>query len=139
MLQLTGKTARAVEAVVVVADHLGSPLNSRELSSLLDCPERFLEPMMQKLVRANILVSQRGPGGGYVLARERRRVSLYDILVALEADQEQPGFVSETGKAALSPIFEQLHESRRKQLQEVNLDMLTRRKAVKAATQDFTI
>lgn len=139
MLQLTGKTARAVEAVVVVADHLGSPLNSRELSSMLDCPERFLEPMMQKLVRAGILVSQRGPGGGYLLARERRRISLYDILAALDADQDKPVFVSDTARAMLAPVFEQLQESRRVQLQGVNLDMLTRRKTAKTVAGDFTI
>ena len=37
--------------------------------------------MRQKLVRAGILSGVRGPRGGYLLARERRRISLGEWIV----------------------------------------------------------
>src|SRR5262249_709705 len=43
-------------------------------------PRRYLEPVLQELVRSKILLGIRGPSGGYRLARERRRISLGDIV-----------------------------------------------------------
>ncbi len=61
---------------------------------------RHLEPLLQELVRANILKGFRGPRGGYELARERRRITVSDILKAAdkvgEADAKpraNPSFV----------------------------------------------
>ena len=43
-------------------------------------PRRYLEPVLQELVHQKILVGIRGPSGGYRLARERRQISLGDIV-----------------------------------------------------------
>lgn len=45
-------------------------------------PARHLEPVLQALVREGILKGVRGPRGGYELARERKRISVEDILKA---------------------------------------------------------
>jgi Rrf2 family protein len=43
-------------------------------------PPRHLETLLQGLVHANILKGVRGPRGGYVLARERRRITVGEIV-----------------------------------------------------------
>ncbi|NLW92644.1 MAG: Rrf2 family transcriptional regulator [Syntrophomonadaceae bacterium] len=47
-------------------------------------PMRFLLKIMPSLIKAGIVRSQRGAGGGYTLARSAQEISLMDILEALE-------------------------------------------------------
>lgn len=46
--------------------------------------ENYLEQLMRLLKKANIINSVRGAGGGYVLARDPREISVGDVLRALE-------------------------------------------------------
>ena len=46
-----------------------------------------LEQVLQQLVRADILRGVRGPRGGYRLARERRRISLGEVVRVLLNEQ----------------------------------------------------
>ena len=46
--------------------------------------------MLQALVHAGILKGVRGPRGGYELARERRRISVAEIVGIAEAAEEDP-------------------------------------------------
>jgi len=47
-------------------------------------PMRFLLKIMPSLIKAGIVKSQRGAGGGYALARNPSEISLLDILEAIE-------------------------------------------------------
>jgi Rrf2 family protein len=140
LAHLAPKELNAIEAVVLVAIQPGGKaLNSRDLCELLRCPERFLEPMLQKLVRAGILASQRGPGGGYVLGRERRRISLWDMLVALQPDKNPPSFASQNGKDVLSPVFAAAEASMRDELAQQTLDRMVKAHLLKAPQSMYNI
>jgi Rrf2 family protein len=83
MSLLSRKALLAIAAVTDVALHArGRLVSSRDLAARHDLPARHLEPVLQALVRAGILKGVRGPRGGYELARERKRISLEDILKA---------------------------------------------------------
>lgn len=91
MDSFSSRSFAAVEAVIYIALHSGAePVRSRDICEYQGVAVRYLEPLLQKLVRAGILRGVRGPKGGYFLARERRRISLRDILdcVASKADHE---------------------------------------------------
>ena len=45
---------------------------------------RYLEQIFQRLRRAGLVQSKRGPGGGYTLARAPEEISLREIIEALE-------------------------------------------------------
>src|SRR5215472_13046096 len=80
MIRLTKKLLFAIEAVLDIAYNGGhSPVRSTEITERQGIPRRYLEPVLQELVRHKILLGIRGPSGGYRLARERRRISLGDI------------------------------------------------------------
>ncbi len=80
MLKLSKKLLFAIEAVLDIAYNAGSqPVQSREITQRQGIPRRYLEQVLQQLVRADILTGVRGPKGGYRLARERRRISVGDI------------------------------------------------------------
>ncbi|MEK9676848.1 MAG: Rrf2 family transcriptional regulator, partial [Rhodospirillaceae bacterium] len=81
MLRLSKKMVFAIEAVVDIAYHSsGLPVQSREITRRQGIPQRYLEQALQQLVRSGILTGTRGPRGGYNLARERRRISVGDIV-----------------------------------------------------------
>ena len=80
MFRLSRKTIFAVEAVLDIAyNSRASLVQSGEITKRQGIPKRYLEQVLQKLVKAGILDGVRGPKGGYRLARERRRISVGEI------------------------------------------------------------
>ncbi len=57
-----------------------------EISRKLDIPFHFLTKVLQILTQAGILISSKGPNGGVGLARESSRISLKDIIVAIDGN-----------------------------------------------------
>ena len=89
MLKLSRKTLFAVEAVLDIAYNVvDAPVQSREITERQGIPRRYLEQVLQQLVRAKILTGVRGPRGGYRLARERRRITLGDIVRAIHDEND---------------------------------------------------
>jgi Rrf2 family protein len=96
MSLLPRKSVLAIAAVIDVAlDARNGPVSSRALAKHQHLRPRHLESELQALVREGILKTVRGPHGGYVLAREQRRITAADILrAARTADDESEEPVS---------------------------------------------
>jgi Rrf2 family transcriptional regulator, iron-sulfur cluster assembly transcription factor len=78
---LSRRSVLAVAAVVDVALHSRSaPVGAKVLAKRHKLPPRHLETLLQGLVHAKILKGVRGPRGGYELARERRRITVGEIV-----------------------------------------------------------
>ena len=60
-------------------------MQSSEITRRQGIPRRYLEQVLQQLVRAGVLSGVRGPRGGYRLARERRRISVGEIVRVVRA------------------------------------------------------
>lgn len=122
MLIPSGKLFYAVEAVLYIAYHAkAEPISGSAIAAAQGLPPRYLEPMLQKLVRAGILRGLRGPQGGYLLGRERRRITLADIHTTLDADTALPTKSTPLGTLVLAPVAERLRQSWREQLTTVTL------------------
>lgn len=81
MFRLSRKTLFAIEAVLDIAYNAGAvPVQSREITRRQGIPRRYLEQVLQNLVRAGVLSGVRGPRGGYRLARERRRITVGEVV-----------------------------------------------------------
>jgi Rrf2 family transcriptional regulator, iron-sulfur cluster assembly transcription factor len=118
-----------MEALGFIAMNAGSqPVSAKEICHLLQgISERYLEPIMQKLVHHKILRSIRGPKGGYVLARERRKITLDEIFTLVQSLEEHPAIeYSPLGKNVLCPIWEKVEHSLLEQLQQITLDDVCR-------------
>src|SRR6201991_3338778 len=83
MSLLPRKGLLAIAAVIDVALNARErPVSARRLAARHDLPPRHLEPVLQALVHEGIFNGVRGPRGGYELARDRKRISVADILRA---------------------------------------------------------
>jgi Rrf2 family protein len=92
MSLLPRKGLLAIAAVVDVALNARErPVSARKLAARHNLPPRHLEPVLQALVHEGIFHGIRGPRGGYELARERRRISIADVLRAAGTDDDGEG------------------------------------------------
>jgi Rrf2 family iron-sulfur cluster assembly transcriptional regulator len=78
---LSRRSVLAIATVVDVALHSRSALVvAKALATRHKLPPRHLETLLQGLVHAKILKGKRGPRGGYELARERRLITVGEIV-----------------------------------------------------------
>lgn len=63
-----------------------SPMQIKDISANASIPQNYLEQLLSKLRRANLVTSIRGARGGYLLAKKPEDIKVVDILVALEDD-----------------------------------------------------
>ena len=130
MLTLSNKIMYSIEAVVDIAYYSnGQPVQSQRISSRQRTPGRYLEQSLQKLVKANILTGVRGPRGGYQLARERRRISVGEI-VCIVTDLETENAVennltdSEISGKMLNPMWGKIQNTILEQLDKITIEDL---------------
>ncbi|MEK9722340.1 MAG: Rrf2 family transcriptional regulator [Rhodospirillaceae bacterium] len=129
MIRLPKKVLFAIEAVLDIAYHAGAePVQSREITRRQGIPRRYLEQALQQLVRDGILVGVRGPRGGYRLARERRRISIGDIVrvvQGVDAEAEANDMEgSELGVKVVQPLWAEMQGALMERLDALSIDDL---------------
>lgn len=115
MLKLSRKSVLALEAVLDIAFNAGeSPVQSREITARQGIPHRYLEQVMQRLVRDGILRGVRGPRGGYMLARKSGEITLGDVIrIVNDVDQEEEtaASASELGTKVVGPLWNEIENN----------------------------
>ena len=133
MFRLSRKTLFAIEAVLDIAYNAGPvPVQSREITRRQGIPRRYLEQVLQNLVRAGVLSGVRGPRGGYRLARERRRITIGDVVrVILEmetrADPIEEIDASILGTTIVGPMWEVISQQCMQHLDGITIQDLCNR------------
>ncbi|ACJ00412.1 MULTISPECIES: RrF2 family transcriptional regulator [Rhodospirillales] len=130
MLRLSKKLVFAIETVLDIAYNAGSaPVQSAEITARQGIPKRYLEQVLQALVRAGVLAGVRGPRGGYRLAKERRRITVGEIVrVVRSLEQatdpiEEPAG-SELGMRVVRPLWAELQEEVMQRLDRTSIEDL---------------
>ncbi len=84
-MRLGKASAYAVLAVVHIAEHSdGSPIQGRDIADACNLPAGHLLKILQQLVRTQILISERGPSGGFTLRRAPEKITLLEIIEAID-------------------------------------------------------
>jgi Rrf2 family protein len=66
----------------------GTAVTAKKLAEFYELPAAYLNKQLQALARAGIVMSTSGPRGGFRLARAPERITLLDIVVAIEGADE---------------------------------------------------
>lgn len=74
----------ALKALTFLARSGGEPGQVTAIAEAENIPRKFLEAIMSDLRRANLVISQRGKFGGYVLARPAEAIMFGDIMRATD-------------------------------------------------------
>ena len=84
-MKLSNKGRYAVRALFDIAFYNeGRPTQVKDIAERQNIPPRFLEQIFQDLKRSGIVGSKRGPQGGYSLSHPADRITLGDVVRALE-------------------------------------------------------
>jgi Rrf2 family protein len=85
-MKLTRASSYALHAVAYMSTQKekDKPVASHLIAQARGIPERFLLKVLKPLVGANVLISVKGPNGGYRLARPLSEVSLLNVLEAVD-------------------------------------------------------
>jgi Rrf2 family protein len=85
MMQVSRKVDYALRAAIYLSLQPDlQPVSVKEIATHRRIPQKFLEKIIQDLIRAGIVRSHRGAHGGYTLARSPDRVSFRDVIEAVE-------------------------------------------------------
>ena len=88
-MRLSTKSRYGLRALFDIAYHSkGVPAQIKTISQRQGITPRYLEQIFQKLKRAGIVKSIRGPKGGYYLARMPEEIAVGDIMRAMEESIE---------------------------------------------------
>ncbi len=84
-MKLTTKGRYAVTAMLDLAIHAGSgPITLADVASRQHISLSYLEQLFARLRRRSLVSSVRGPGGGYMLGREAKDISIAEVISAVD-------------------------------------------------------
>ncbi|MHA7110929.1 RrF2 family transcriptional regulator [Sunxiuqinia elliptica] len=87
MLSNTCKYAiRALIYLGKFSDGKGTKIGIKKISSDLNIPTPFLGKILQNLVKQKVLVSTKGPNGGFGLGKNKEDISLYEIVTIIDGE-----------------------------------------------------
>ncbi|WP_084129801.1 Rrf2 family transcriptional regulator [Demequina sp. NBRC 110055] len=105
-MRISAKADYAVRAAAELAASLdGAPRTAEDLAATQQIPRKFLEAILTALRAEGLVVSQRGLGGGYRLARDAAQISVADVVRAVDGPLvfvrgERPSELDYQGPAA---------------------------------------
>mgnify|MGYP005873261335 CR=1 FL=1 len=83
-LNISGSASLALHAMAFISSKSDHLVTAREIATALDASEAHLHKVLKLLVKAKILKSVRGPGGGVMLRKPVADVRLFDIVESVE-------------------------------------------------------
>jgi Rrf2 family protein len=131
-MRLSARADYALRAAIELAAAGTSHVTAEQLAKAQEIPPKFLEAILTQLRRAGLIRSQRGPDGGFWLARPANQISLADIIRAIDGPllgvrgerPENLGYIGAAGP--LQMVWIALRANERAILEEVTLDHLVR-------------
>jgi len=83
--------ALALHAAAILAERPDELVATAFFANALSASENHLAKVMQRLSRAGLVTSTRGPGGGFRLARPAAEITLLEVYEAIEGKLDVTG------------------------------------------------
>ncbi|WNZ24447.1 Rrf2 family transcriptional regulator [Leptolyngbya sp. NK1-12] len=115
-MELSCKSEYALLALLELADHYSEhePLQIRQIAAEQSIPDRYLEQLLATLRRSGLVRSQRGARGGYILAREPWKITLFEVVSSIEGTDMQPSELDREAKSLEGLVIREVwHEAGR--------------------------
>ncbi len=133
-MKIQKSTMFALYAVLELAKDPAAQLATGEIAAKYDISVHHLAKVMRQLVRAGLIQSVRGAGGGYRFSANPNRLTLYDVVslfednLASEFEVDEAGVETGIGRA-LQSVGDEIEDLTRATLQSITLTTLLRHAA----------
>jgi Rrf2 family protein len=128
-VKISAKSEYACLALLALA-RLGPedpPARLREISEEHGIPERYLVQILLQLKGAGLVQSTRGASGGYRLARPADRISLAEVLTAIDGPDAPARRDARPAARALAHVWERARAAERDVLERTSIAQLVDR------------
>ena len=131
-MRISTRSRYGLRAMAYLA-RAGRVCSAKEISQKEKIPFDFLEKIFSKLQKENLVKSQKGAKGGYLLARPPQKISVGEILRVLEGKEIFSVFCRKKRclsqkKCPIRDVWEKIQEVLNSTLEETTLLDLTKRK-----------
>ncbi|HEY3863305.1 MAG TPA: Rrf2 family transcriptional regulator [Verrucomicrobiae bacterium] len=126
-MKLSVKSDYAARAVLWLCQHYqdGSARTVEEMAGAEGIPPNYLVQILIELKSANIVKSQRGKAGGYLLARPPAEITLGDVLRCIHGEIfDSPGLNSPQSPAELRDAWLRLRQAVNKEADSITFQQL---------------
>ncbi|MFA5873519.1 MAG: Rrf2 family transcriptional regulator [Anaerolineales bacterium] len=130
-MQITRQADYAIRAVRYLAKHGSSQrIATSTVAREMKIPASFLAKIISQLSIAGLLHTSRGARGGVNLAREAKKISILDVVEAIDGPillnecVGNPGICAFSDDCLVHPIWVEVQETLVKRLRETKFDQL---------------
>lgn len=88
-MKLSTKSRYAITAIIDLAQNQDGAVSLKDISIRQRISLSYLEQLFCKLKNKKVVISRRGPGGGYTLNRKSSDISLFQIITAVDENIDQ--------------------------------------------------
>lgn len=145
-MKLSTKARYGLRASVEIAKTYGAsaPAKRKDIAARQNISDSYLENILIVLKNSRIVETTRGANGGYVLCREPSKITVYEVVTALEGPMDlvecvgNTGSCDKTSQCAAHSVWKELADQWRATLEKISLkDMLDREKVL--GSQNYSI
>jgi Rrf2 family protein len=84
VVKISEAASLALHGMAVLAGHPDEPFSTTQLAERISASEAHLSKVLQRLAKADLVSSTRGPGGGFKLSKPPNEISLLEIYEAID-------------------------------------------------------
>lgn len=134
MLQLSTKIRYAVRALIEIAkQESDEPVMISFIAEKQDISVKYLENIMSLLKTAGIVRSVRGKNGGYLLVEDVDKISVYDVIKAVEGPvsiapcSDSPKLCKRSSHCVATNLWQEITKYIQNRTKEVSIGELIKR------------
>ncbi len=129
---LTAKCRYAVMAIIEISDDkTNQPVSLLTISEKQKISLSYLEQIFARLKKSGIVTSSKGPGGGYILAKNRNEITIAEIIKSIgdpikmtRCNNSKKGCVTKSAKCKTHHLWHGLENRIYEYLDSVSLETL---------------
>ena len=130
-MKLSTKYRYGSRAILEIAKNYGNgPIKRKRLVEILGIPDSYLENILVAMKNGGVIDTVRGAHGGYLLSKEPKEFTLYDIIKAMGGGEapvkclDEPGSCDQVDSCATRVVWGKMRDAMDNVLKEFTLQEL---------------
>ena len=139
-MKLSSRSQYAITAMLELALHQSNrPVTLFDISQQQKISLSYLEQLFARLRKKSLVKGRRGPGGGYVLAREPEEISIAEIIAAVDDTPAITGQASGDNSVSSDVLWHNLSSQIFSYLGEIKLSQFLQSQSADSSSHEASV